>query len=194
MQKEQRLIDANAFKMRLEEIRQEYLEEDTYSSNFAAEVIETVQDEYLANAPTVDAVEVVHGRWIFKNNPITDPKGYFIRIVCSECNLHTGQNLTTAPNVVQRWMVMVMAEYINREAVRNELYDADAITMRGVAILNNFPSADVVEVVRCKDCKYCYSFITKRNKQPMCRCMRHDLNVIVRTHDFCSYGERREGE
>lgn len=41
-----------------------------------------------------------------------------------------------------------MADYINREAVRNELYDADAITMRGVAILNNFPSADVVEVKR----------------------------------------------
>ena len=46
--------------------------------------------------------------------------------------------------------------------------------------------------VRCKDCKHCYSFITKRNKQPMCRCMRHDLDVIVRTHDFCSYGERRD--
>ena len=43
-----------------------------------------------------------------------------------------------------------MAEYINREAVRNELYDADAITMRGVAILNNFPSADAVEVVHGK--------------------------------------------
>ena len=57
-----RLIDADAFKMHLEEIRQDYLKEDTYSSNFAAEVIETVQDEYLAKAPTVDSVEVVHDR------------------------------------------------------------------------------------------------------------------------------------
>lgn len=58
-----------------------------------------------------------------------------------------------------------MADYINREAVRNELYDADAITMKGVAILNNFPSADVVEVkhgewVVCgggmaRDCQNC---------------------------------------
>ena len=39
-----------------------------------------------------------------------------------------------------------MAEYIDREAIRNRLYDADAITMKGVAILNNFPSADVEEV------------------------------------------------
>jgi len=47
---------------------------------------------------TVDAVEVVHGRWIFKHNPITDPKRYFIRIVCSECDLHTGQVSNYCPN------------------------------------------------------------------------------------------------
>jgi predicted RNA-binding Zn-ribbon protein involved in translation (DUF1610 family) len=52
-----------------------------------------------------------------------------------------------------------MADYINREAVRNELYDADAITMKGVAILNNFQSADVVEVkhgewIVCGDGEY----------------------------------------
>ena len=29
-----------------------------------------------------------------------------------------------------------MAEYIEREALRDTLYDADAITMRGVKILN----------------------------------------------------------
>ncbi len=44
------------------------------------------------------AEPVVHGRWIFKHNPIEDPKGYFIRIVCSECNLHTGQKSNYCPN------------------------------------------------------------------------------------------------
>lgn len=39
-----------------------------------------------------------------------------------------------------------MDKYINRDAVRNALYEADAITMKGVAILNQFPAADVVEV------------------------------------------------
>lgn len=43
-----------------------------------------------------DAVR--HGRWIFKHNPITDPKRLFIRIVCSECNLHTGQKSKFCPN------------------------------------------------------------------------------------------------
>ena len=56
---EKRLIDANAIKMFLEVVRQDYLEEDTFNSDFAAKMIETVQDEYLANAPSVDAVEVI---------------------------------------------------------------------------------------------------------------------------------------
>ena len=39
-----------------------------------------------------------------------------------------------------------MAEYIDRKALRDTLYDADAITMRGVKILNQFPAADVAPV------------------------------------------------
>lgn len=80
MATEKRLIDADAFKMFLEVVRQDYLEEDTFSSDFAAEVIETVQDEYLAKFPTVDAVEVVHGRWI-KDGDV---------VVCSNCGEEHG--------------------------------------------------------------------------------------------------------
>lgn len=47
-----------------------------------------------------------------------------------------------------------MAEYIERNAILDKLYAEDAITMRGVEILNQFPAADVAPVVRCKDCKY----------------------------------------
>ena len=39
-----------------------------------------------------------------------------------------------------------MAEYIDRKALRDALYDADAITMNGVKILNQFPAADVAPV------------------------------------------------
>ena len=39
-----------------------------------------------------------------------------------------------------------MAEYVKREALRDALYDADAITMSGVKILNQFPVADVAPV------------------------------------------------
>ena len=40
-----------------------------------------------------------------------------------------------------------MKEYIEREALRDALYEADAITMKGVAIINQFPAADVAPVV-----------------------------------------------
>ena len=39
-----------------------------------------------------------------------------------------------------------MDDYIKREALRDALYDADAITMNGVKILNQFPAADVATV------------------------------------------------
>lgn len=39
-----------------------------------------------------------------------------------------------------------MDEYVDRKALRNALYDADAITMNGVKILNQFPAADVTPV------------------------------------------------
>jgi hypothetical protein len=83
-------------------------------------------------------------------------------------------------------MVMGMADYINREAVRNELYDADAITMKGVAILNNFPSSDVVEVVRCGKCRYC---------DPEMHNCDHPMSTSIpiprKQDDFCAYGEKR---
>ena len=39
-----------------------------------------------------------------------------------------------------------MDDYIKREALRDALYGADAITMNGVKILNQFPSSDVAPV------------------------------------------------
>ena len=55
--------------------------------------------------------------------------------------------------------------------------------------LFNIPVADVVEVVRCKDCKH-YGRIKGLLG------LRCDLQgeQIWCKDDFCSYGERREGE
>lgn len=39
-----------------------------------------------------------------------------------------------------------MNEYVNLKDLRDALYDADAITMEGVKIINQFPSADVAPV------------------------------------------------
>lgn len=43
-----------------------------------------------------------------------------------------------------------MAEYIERRPLFDALYDADAITVKGINIFRNFPTADVRPVVRGK--------------------------------------------
>ena len=85
MENEKRLIDANALRCEIDGC--------SFESGYDCGKVLIM----IAEAPTVDAVEVVHGRWIFKHDPITDPKGYFIRIVCSKCNLHTGQKSNYCP-------------------------------------------------------------------------------------------------
>ena len=53
------------------------------------------------------------------------------------------------------------------------------------------PTADVVEVVRCRDCAHyldgkCYV----KNRSPL---FKYDVNIHSRKEDdYCSYGERRE--
>ena len=59
------------------------------------------------------------------------------------------------------------------------LYDLYRMCIRRI---NRAQVADVVQIVRCKDCKY---FILG-----VCR---HDLAMnLSRDDDFCSYGERRK--
>ena len=79
-----------------------------------------------------------------------------------------------------------MYEYIEREALRDALYDAGAITMNGVKILNQFPSTDVTPVrhgrweqpgyacgeteFQCSECKQTEwrTSITRFNFCPFC--------------------------
>lgn len=58
-----------------------------------------------------------------------------------------------------------------------------------VETILNSPTADVIEVVRCKDCVYC-----RPNNDGKLYCHKKaDIFVpIVGTDDYCSYGERRE--
>ena len=51
------------------------------------------------------------------------------------------------------------------------------------------PSADVVEVVRCKDCKNNYVTTHNHGKQDDPRCDFTDRHLSL--DDFCSRGERR---
>ena len=77
------------------------------------------------------------------------------------------------------------SDLVSRIALRNALYDADAITMQGVKIINQFPSINAVEVVRCRDCA------VPHNKYTGCPM----LNGLVTPPDFyCPFGERKDGK
>jgi hypothetical protein len=86
-----------------------------------------------------------------------------------------------------------MAEYINREKAK--VYLIGDYAYAAAKVIDEVPSADVVEVVRCKDCKYfkpnaiigvieCGTCIRVSSFEPL------ELTNRIES-DFCSYGERR---
>lgn len=88
-----------------------------------------------------------------------------------------------------------MKEYIKREDAINLLWlYADESCASVVSDFESLPSADVVEVVRCRDCKHYKEFRTKKHRQIMRLCYRigkHDMEYPVKPDDFCSYGQRK---
>lgn len=101
-----------------------------------------------------------------------------------------------------------MSEYIKREdaqrALVHTLKDAEidnacnaqdwycqGLMDAGVAI-DDVSSADVVEVVRCKDCKHHEELLNNNDGNVLC--WVHDIDVIVDGNGYCSYGEQKEQE
>ena len=57
------------------------------------------------------------------------------------------------------------------------------------SVIESLPSADVVEVVRCKDCKHHEELLNNNDGNVLC--WVHGLDVIVDRNGYCSYGERK---
>lgn len=94
-----------------------------------------------------------------------------------------------------------MAEYIKREAAIKAIENADYTAISSDAddckadylreIIESVPAADVVPVVRCKDCIHydlgvCLKIYSDGNAQK-------DSWQSRNPNDFCSYGERKDG-
>lgn len=84
---------------------------------------------------------------------------------------------------------------------RNLYYAEPQVTERGIIAnaINDYLTADVVEVVRCADCKYWDAVKNQKYKDTgICIPPRKDLGgYCVRRgatncNDFCSQGERRK--
>lgn len=78
---------------------------------------------------------------------------------------------------------MAEKEYIEREAAKKVL--ADDYAYAAAKLLDTVPTADVQEIVRCKDCNYFSQ--TTVNKKGFCICSVSGMEIT--DNDFCSYGE-----
>lgn len=87
-----------------------------------------------------------------------------------------------------------MAEYIEHEAIIRAFVECGFNLRRVKAIIHSLPSADVVEVVRCKDCKSCDFFypVKSINEEAIGAYFCKVLERYTSPTNFCSYGERKE--
>ena len=95
-----------------------------------------------------------------------------------------------------------MKEYIDREKAIEEIrltFCKDCNSYNGVmcracnfddamSYIEDVPTADVVEVVRCKDCKY---WENGKDYEPYCNHIEGTFSDTTED-DFCSHGERKE--
>ena len=82
----------------------------------------------------------------------------------------------------------MMGDYISRDAVlaqKGDCYDKDGHLLYAVGTGNilRIPAADVVGVVRCRECKH----------HDGIRCFRWNSVIVTRFDDYCSNGERKDG-
>lgn len=95
-------------------------------------------------------------------------------------------------------------EYIDREAVLTVLkavFDkTDPVgeeqfgVLKAHRIVREAPAADVVEVVRCKNCKYAYiNSFSAASGVVLCKKLSNEAETAIRQQDeYCSHGERKE--
>lgn len=91
-----------------------------------------------------------------------------------------------------------MSRYIDADKALEIWKDQDYIKLssqetKARIMLDAVPSADVVEVVRCKDCIFYYKY------KELEQCKRNqnwdswDAPIVTET-DYCSFGERKDNE
>lgn len=97
-----------------------------------------------------------------------------------------------------------MSRYIDREDLLKNLkqFAPEYLKPFIVSLVEKQPTADVVEVVRCKDCKHYHQFTSFCEKNSYfyddnglsCSPADSPSWTMFADNDFCSYGARMDGE
>ena len=73
----------------------------------------------------------------------------------------------------------------------HEIYEGEWVRVVYADDIDNAPTIDAVEVVRCKDCKW-YGRADKSRFYRGMDCLNKRITTIVPDKDFCSRGEWRD--
>lgn len=121
----------------------------------------------LLKLPTADVAPVVHGQWEYIPQ-------------------------TLAPTAGLRWTEVTTMRLIDADKLERQEFDGEEACFDYVDTgdIDNAPTVDAVPVVRCKECKWDRPD-TLLDKH---WCSRLLGSMEVRENDFCSYGERKDGE
>ena len=88
-----------------------------------------------------------------------------------------------------------MAEYIDRGKFLKECmktFGNMGVTIKAIECIANECTADVVEVVRCRDCIYCTPVSDPIVDAVLEFCEYGLKPVAIEPNHFCGYGEREE--
>ena len=99
MANEKRLIDANKLITRIQGTESKVARNAPYDAEWFTRMADRQFEilEMIDNAPTVDAVEVVHGRWEPTGDPVLD--NIYGVAMCSICGYeYAGNNTNYCPN------------------------------------------------------------------------------------------------
>ena len=124
--------------------------------------------------PSADVVEVRHGHWTHVNRE-------YQTAICSECKK------------------VSLFEIWDKELRAYNYCPKCGAKMDGECKGYEEDIAPMVEVVRCKDCRY---YDNKNCKEGFGYCMREQedgfcydaLHGVFKDNDYCSYGERKDGD
>ncbi len=118
--------------------------------------------------------------------------------------------MTSAPTENGK-KVLTIVKYIEQKIATNVIGnidtshpydDKDDIVEQAIGLIDHIPAADVVPVVRCRDCKHFMEYTreyvqTTEGADGDCYIKlinSEDKQYFACTYDdFCSYGERKEG-
>lgn len=94
------------------------------------------------------------------------------------------------PEYIKRMSAMTICERYSQHCFETNDNKGQDIADRIFDEITEIPTADVVKVVRCKDCKYCQTLNHDLTTSYFCEVLKRP--AIVEPTDFCSYGELKE--